>query len=189
MITGTPGAGKTSTSRLLASRMDAKLVELGELIEKEKLFSGYDKRRGTLIANMRRISERIQEIIANSDRDLIIVGHFAAEVIPRREVHLLFVLRRDPEELKVILEKRGFKEGKVWENIAAEVLDVCLWDAINLFDKDKVCEINVTGREVEEVVEEIISILNMEKECRCGWIDWLGKLDAEGKIDEFLKHF
>ena len=138
---------------------------------------------------MRRVSRKVKEIIESSDRDVIVEGHFAVDVVPPEMIQKVFVLRRHPEELRVILEGRGFKEGKVWENVGAEVLDVCLYEAIEACGIDKVCEVDVTGRSMEEVVEEITSILNGKEKCKAGFIDWLGRLEAEGKLEEYLRRF
>ncbi len=137
---------------------------------------------------MDRVSRRVKEIISGSERDVVIEGHFTVDVIPKSMIHLVFVLRRNPEELKTILERRGFSGEKLWENLMAEILDVCLWDAVSKYETDKVCEMDVTSRSVDEIVEDIISTLNNEKECRAGQVDWLGKLEAEGKLGEYLKN-
>ncbi len=189
VVTGTPGVGKTSASRLLASELSAIFVSLGELVEKEKLYSRIDRKRGSVIANTSSVSKRIQEMTSSSKQDIIIEGHFAVGIVPKSIVHLVFVLRRNPEELKTVLESRGFKGDRLWENLAAEILDVCLCDAVSLYGAGKVCEVDVTGRSVEEVVKDMVSTLNNEKECRVGLVDWLGRLEDEGKLDEYLKHF
>lgn len=138
---------------------------------------------------MKKVSRRVQQIVSSSQQDVIIEGHFAADVAPRDTVHLVFVLRRNPEELKTTLKRRGFKGEKLWENLAAEILDVCLWDAVSLHGSGKVCEIDVTDRNLEWIVGDMISILKNEKECQSGQVDWLGRLEAKGKLDEYLKHF
>jgi len=189
VITGTPGVGKTSVSAALASRIDAHLVSLGELIKRERLYRGFDRRRGTLIADIEKVSRRVKEIISSSRKDVIIEGHLAADVVPAEEASIVFVLRRDPEELKRILEERAYGEKKIFENLAAEILDVCLFDAVKKFGIEKVCEIDVTSRSVDEVVQEILDVLRGLKEHRAGIVDWLGKLEAEGKLDEYLKKF
>ena len=190
VITGTPGVGKTSTTRLLALKFNAALINLGELIEKENLFTGIDKNSGSLVADMDKVSRRVRQLISSSKQnDVIIEGHFAVDALPCEAIHIVFVLRRNPEELKDILMERGFKGSKLWENLAAEILDVCLWESVKLCGVDKVCEIDSTGRCIEEVVEAIMSMLEGEKTCEAGKIDWLGKLDAEGKLDLYLKHF
>ena len=189
VITGTPGVGKTSISRLLASKLGTLHIDLGRLVRDEGLFTEVDRERDTLVADMGMTSRRVKEMIEGSDRDIIVEGHFAVDVVPPEMIYKVFVLRRHPEELRVILEGRGFREGKVWENVGAEVLDVCLYEAIKACGIDKVCEVDVTGRSMEEVVDEITSILNGEEKCRAGFIDWLGRLEAEGKLEEYLRHF
>lgn len=187
MVTGTPGVGKTSISRLLASKLDAVYISLAELVKQERLISGVDKARGTLIADTDKVSKRVKEIIKNSECDVIVDGHYAVDVVPTKAVHMVFVLRRDPSELKSVMENRGFKERKLWENLAAEILDVCLWDAVSACGSEKVCEIDVSSKRIEEVVEDVLSMLEERKKCRVGIVDWLGKLEGEGRLHEFLK--
>jgi adenylate kinase len=189
LVTGTPCVGKTSISRSLASKLDAVYISLAELVEREKLISGVDKARGTLIADTAKVSKRMQEIIKSSERDVIVDGHYAVDVVPPKDVHLVFVLRRDPSELKSVMENRGFKERKLWENLAAEILDVCLWDAVVACGSDRVCEIDVSGKRIEEAVKDIALVLQRKKKCRMGMVDWLGKLEGEGRLHEFLKSF
>jgi len=184
---GTPGVGKTVVSKLLASKIGAVYINLGELVKKEKLILSVDKMRDTVIADIDKVSKRIKEILESSERDVVIDGHYAMDVVSAKDVHLAFVLRRNPDELKKTLESRGFKKKKLWENLAVEILDVCLWDAISAYGSEKVCEIDVSDKKVEAIVEKILSILNREENCRVGIVDWLGKLEAEKRLHEFLK--
>ena len=181
--------GKTSISRSLASKLDAVYISLAELVEREKLIGGVDKARGTLIADMDRVSIRMKEIIEGSERDAIVDGHYAVDVVQPKDVHLVFVLRRDPIELKKVMETRGFSERKLWENLAAEILDICLWDAVSACGSERVCEIDVSGKRIEEVLKDVLLVLKEKKKCRVGIVDWLGKLEGEGRLQEFLKHF
>jgi adenylate kinase len=164
---------------------------LGELVTRERLASGVDKKRGTLIADRARLSKRVQQIMRQNrqDRDVIIDGHYATDIVPARNITRVFVLRRHPEKLKKLMEKRGFKKQKIWENLAAEILDVCLYDAIKAAGLDKVCELDVTGKTIGKIVDDIVSILDEKKPCVVGVVDWLGKLELEKRLDEFLKEF
>jgi len=189
LVTGTPGVGKTAVSASLASKLNATHIDLTELVEQEGLISGVDKARGTLIADMDRVSKRVQEIMRDCKRDVIIDGHYGVNVVSAKDVHLVFVLRRDPDELKRWMKDHGFRERKLWENLAAEILDVCLWEAVRACGPKKVCEINMSGKGIEEVVEEIILVLERREKCRLGIVDWLGKLEAEGRLQDFLKDF
>jgi len=189
LVTGTPGVGKTTVSRMLAARLNATYLSLAELVEKEKLISGVDEARGTLIADMDELSSRVRELMVGADQDVIVEGHYAVNVVPAKDVHLVFVLRREPQELKKLMEERGYKESKLWENLAAEILDVCLTDAVSTCGRDKVCEIDASGKKIEDVVEEILSVMEDKRKCFVGVVDWLGKLDREGRLQEFLKPF
>jgi broad-specificity NMP kinase len=85
------------------------------------------------------------------------------------------------------MQKCGFAEPKLYENLAAEILDNCLIEALQ-YQKEtgKVCEINATGKTVDNVVSEILNVLETGV-CHNGFIDWLGTLEEEGKLDEYLK--
>ena len=189
LVTGTPGVGKTTVSHKLASKLDALYISITELVKKQKLITSVDEERRTLIADTEKVSKQLQEILAKAEASIIIEGHYAVDVVPKKDVNMVFVLRRDPRELKGALEKRGYEEKKLWENLAAEILDVCLWDALSACGSDKVCEVDVSGKTVETVVEEMMLVLEKRRDCRHGIVDWLGKLEDEGQPGEFLRDF
>jgi broad-specificity NMP kinase len=85
------------------------------------------------------------------------------------------------------MAKCGFKDQKLWENMASEILDVVLVDALHAQDERKVCELDVSERTVKEIVDDISAILNGRKKCRVGAIDWLGMLEAQGVLDAYLR--
>jgi adenylate kinase len=188
LLTGTPCVGKSSVARLLCVKLDAFYVNLTELAIRENLVSGKDLERNSIIVDERRMMRKISEIIEKCDKeDVVVDGHYAVNVVPKNFVSYVFVLRRDPVELKGFMEKAGFSGLKLWENLASEILDVCLVDALKVHGKEKVCELDVTGKSVEEVVNEILNILMGRGKCRVGVVDWLGKLESEGLLEEFLK--
>ena len=189
IITGTPGVGKSSVSKKLASKINAELVSIGDLVSKEKLYIKADRKRNTLVADMEKTSNRIRDIISHSFGTLIIEGHYAVDVVPSETVSFVFVLRRNPRELKETLKNRGYRESKVYENLAAEILDVCLYDSVKKYGVNKVCEIDVSGRTTDKVTKEILQVLQGKKKCKIRIVDWLGKLYAEEKLDEYLKDF
>lgn len=188
LVTGTPGVGKTSVARVLASRIDAVHVNLTELATEEKLVLEFDADRQTHIVDEAKVKHRLVEIIENTLQDVVIEGHYAVFVAPKNAVTHAFVLRRNPIELKKILEDRGFSGLKLWENLAAEILDTCLVDALNFTGESvKVCEVDVTGKTVSEVADEILAVLKNERECFYGIVDWLGLLEQKGVLDEYLR--
>ena len=188
LITGTPCVGKTSVAGLLSSILQALYVNLTDLALKEKLIQGKDKTRNSIIVDEDRMKKRLIELITNSSKENVVVdGHYAVNVVPANLVSLVFVLRRDPVELRKVMKQSGFSEKKLNENLASEILDVCLVDALNIVGQRKVCEVNTTGRSVEDVAHEIMLLLDNPSNCQVGIVDWLGKLEAEGVLDDYLK--
>jgi adenylate kinase len=184
IVTGTPGVGKSSISALLAARLNGLHVDLADLVKDEGLHCGFDTERGTLIADESRVSERVSQIIGRSEGYVIVDGHIAIGVVDSARVLLVLVLRRNPDELREVLKKKGFKERKVAENVAAEVLDVCLVDAVEAYGQKQICEVDVSGRTIAAVVDETMGIIEDQDKCRIGVVDWLAKLEAEGRLDE-----
>jgi len=173
---------------LLTSKLDALYVNLTEQAISENLISGKDEERNSIIVDENRMRQKIREIVENShEEDIVIDGHYAVNVVPKKLVTHVFVLRRDPVELRKFMEDCGFSGRKLWENLASEILDVCLVEALNICGEGRVCELDVTGKSVEKTVSEIFDVLEGHKKCRVGVVDWLGKLETEGLLSEFLK--
>ena len=188
LVTGTPCVGKTLVARLLTCELDAFYVNLTELALHDNLISGRDEERGSIIVDENRIRCRIREIIEDCDKsDVVIDGHYAVSVVSKELTTYVFVLRRDPVELRKFMEQCGFSGRKLWENLASEILDVCLVDALNIHGEGIVCELDASGKSVQEIVGEILDVLNGSRKCRVGVVDWLGKLDGEGLLGEFLR--
>ena len=132
--------------------------------------------------------QKLQQTIDNAaTADIVIDGHYAAAVTPKTTVTKILVLRRNPIELRQLMQNSGFNQQKQNENLAAEILDVCLIEALQLHPKEKVCELDVTGQTVETTLTEVLMVLDGKKECTVGAVDWLGMLEQMGKVDEFLK--
>jgi len=189
IVTGTPGVGKTAVSQLLAEKLGASHIDLGEIVKRERLTAGFDRRRATLIADEDKLKRRVQELIDQCTSNVIVDGHYAASIIPKRQVTRAFVLRCHPAQLKERMDQRYLKDTKLWENLAAEILDVSLYDAVMNLSRRKVCEVDTTNKTVEVVAHEIMSILEGRERCRVRVVDWLGRLEDEGSLDYYLKQF
>lgn len=188
LIIGTPCVGKTSVARSLTARLKALYINLTDLAERNNLISGRDEKRNTIIVDEPRMKRKIRDMVGKTDRkEIVIDGHYAVNVVPKELVTRVFVLRRDPVELRRLMEHCGFSGRKLFENLASEVLDVCLVDALSVVDKRRVCELDVTGKSVDETVKEILSLLRNPSRCCVGIVDWLGKLEKEGLLDEYVK--
>ena len=187
LITGTPCTGKTTTARTLAAKLGAQYINLTDYAQTNGLTLGKDKERNTTIIDEEKMKAKLAQTIETSENaDVIIDGHYAAAVTPRDLVSKVFVLRRNPKELKVFMKKCGYEDSKLWENLQAEIVDVCLVEAMQS-QQGKVCELDVTGMTPSEIVDEILNVLDKGKACFVGVVDWLGMLEREGLIDQYLK--
>jgi adenylate kinase len=188
LVTGTPCVGKTSAARLLTAKLNASYINLTDLAFQNNLIKEQDQKRNTAVINESAMRRALRNLINKTDnKQIIIDGHYAANVVPPKLATYIFVLRRDPAELRELMKKQGFSEAKQTENLTAEILDVSLVDALNAKTTAKTCEINVTGKTPQEIADQILQTMTKPKKCRIGIVDWLGKLEKEGKLDEYLK--
>jgi adenylate kinase len=187
LITGTPCTGKTTTAKALTAKLNAEYINLTDYAKTHKLTLEEDNERKTIIINEEKMQKKLAETItASNNSNIIIDGHYAAAVTPTSLVSQVFVLRRNPKELRKFMEKCGYAGTKMWENLSAEILDVCLIEALQS-QQGKVCELDVSGKKVEEVVNDIVDVLEKGIKCYNGIVDWIGMLEREGITDQYLK--
>lgn len=173
LVTGVPGTGKTTVALSLASRIEGAHIELSELAKREGLVEGFDELRETYIMDPEMMREKISRVIEDGEGPIVFDGHFAPEVVSPEMVSYAFVLRKAPWKLEEELRRRGYGEAKVRENVEAELLDVCLVEAIENLGLERVCEVDTTGKKLEEVVEEMMAIIRGMKPCSYRIVDWL----------------
>jgi adenylate kinase len=184
VIAGVPGVGKSTVARLLSERLDFPLLDLTELVKQEGLIQRIDQKRETEVIDLKRLKEKVLQIYQFSEENVIIEGHYAYNVIPKKFVSHAFILRKAPWKLKETLETRGYTKEKVRENVEAELVDVCLVEALEALEPKRVCEINATNKEVEEIVEEILSIFRGRAICKKGVVDWLESDEARKLLED-----
>jgi adenylate kinase len=170
-ISGTPGTGKSSVARELSKELQIPVIELSEFVVNNNLYLYYDAIRNSYVVD----EEKVRNSMAKLYRErgaFIIVGHYV-EILERDLYELVIVLRRNPIELLNILKTRRWPDSKVAENVEAELLSVCTFNAIEELGEDLVVEVDVTSKNVSEVVNEIMDILLGLKSVYLGHrIDW-----------------
>ncbi len=161
-VTGTPGTGKTTATKLL--EFEIEVVHLNDLIDSAKLTTGADEARGSLIADM----DAIEAELADED-EVLIESHLAHHL----NVDRVAVLRCHPDELKRRLLERGETRQKAEENAEAEALDVILSEAVDRHGLDAVYEIDTTEREPESIATEIESVYTGARPPSAGTVDFI----------------
>ena len=188
LITGTPCTGKTTVAKQLTTKLNAHYINLTEYAKTNDLTLGEDKKRQTTIINEKTMQQKLTQTINESHNTTIIIdGHYAPTVTPKHLTTHIIVLRRNPIELRKQMEKRGYQNTKLWENLEAEILDVCLIEALQTQQEQKTCELDTTNKTPEQTTNEILAIINKEKKCNTGIVDWLNMLESKGLTSQYLK--
>ncbi|MBS7248848.1 MAG: adenylate kinase family protein [Candidatus Jordarchaeales archaeon] len=186
VLSGTPGTGKTTVARTLSGIMDVKWVSLGDLVRDKELFLGVDTERGSLIADVDRLIPEIGRLAEEAEGRLIVEGHYA-EVTPKDWVEKAIILRTHPKELWRRLAERGWSEGKIRENVQAEILGVCTYNAVEAYGWELVYEVDTTSKTPEETIKEVLEIISGGGDkYRVGRISWLRQLEKEGELEKYF---
>ena len=180
-ITGTPGTGKKTISKILSSKLKFELIDINKIAIENKIILKEEEE--SLIVDIKKLKKTIKNKLKNN---IIIIGHLAPLILDNDDVDLVIILRCSPEELKRRYIKRGYKEKKIKDNISSEILDTYLIESLNTFDSEKLCEIDTSKKQSIECVNEIINTYNKDKEKQIGKIDWLGEIKTDKKLREYF---
>jgi adenylate kinase len=137
IITGTPGTGKTAISKELGGLLSLPVVDIKEIVHKNKIFS--KNKHGEMIVDI----AKLKRVLLKERRSCIIDSHLVCEITLPAD--FVFVLRTEPEELRKRLAKRGYSRKKVDENVLCEMLDYCLLKS-ELNYRCRVLQLDTTGR-------------------------------------------
>lgn len=117
VITGTPGTGKTTIAREIATANNWPLVEANAVAKKGKCFVGREE------VDLKKLAAAMKRTLSGK-KSFVAEGHLLCEVaLPCEQC---VVLRCNPLLLEKRLKKRGYAKAKVGENALAEALDYCL---------------------------------------------------------------
>lgn len=179
IIAGTPGTGKSTVGRKLSELCNVDVINLSSVAIERGFVLMYDERRDTYIINEDKLIEYVVKLVNSYSGTLVIITHYP-EIIPSSIVQGVYVLRTHPLVLEKRLAGRGWKEGKINENVMAEVLGVVINSAIEAFGEGKVYEIDTTNAKPEEIAQLICNSLSGVERLEPGSrIDWLTLIDPK----------
>jgi adenylate kinase len=174
-ITGSPGTGKKTIAKELSKNMNIDVFDINKFIIENNL-AEYEE--GQLIVdNLKDVRERIDHEFIG--KKFIIIGHLLPEVIPEETLLKVIVLRCEPDILMDRYNERNYDELKIRDNIVSELIGTIHYDTVMKYGDDKTFEIDVSNKNVKNIIDEIIMIINDERTSkdRIDWIDYASKSD------------
>jgi len=186
LVTGTPGTGKTTISHLFAKALQASYVNPTTLLTREGNDYTYDEDRRTRIVSPRRLQGALSALARRTDRGLVIDTHIAFRIVPPLRLERAIVLRCNPTVLERRLKRKHSSKHKISENLLAEILDICLCEAVREYGWHKISEIDTTDKRPNRVAQLAIRSLEKRGTQRHAKVDWLGSLKRRRMLARYL---
>ena len=181
-ITGTPGTGKKTIAIELAKKLNFQYINLNDYAIKNKLTK--QNKTDYTINDLNLFSKKIKKKIENGN--FIISGHLLPDIISKKDIDIIFILRCSPLILLKRYKKRQYKEQKIKDNIISEAIGIIQYESMKKFGNNKIIEINVTDKNVKSLVKELTLIIN-DKQKIIQKIDWLNIMTTEKILRKYLK--
>ena len=106
-------------------------MPLNDILCKEGLYDSYNRSLKSYEVDVKKLRLFLRDLITAAKKlghGLVIDSHFSHEAPPSL-VDECFVVKCDLKTLKRRLQKRGYSQRKIRENLDAEILDVCMVEA------------------------------------------------------------
>ncbi|XP_068391562.1 adenylate kinase isoenzyme 6 isoform X1 [Eschrichtius robustus] len=130
---GTPGVGKTTLGKELASRSGLKYVNVGDLAREGQLYDGYDEEYDCPILDEDRVVDELENQMSEGG---VIVDYHGCDFFPERWFHIVFVLKTDNSVLYKRLETRGYNQKKLKDNLQCEIFQVLYEEALGSYKEE-----------------------------------------------------
>ncbi len=132
IVTGTPGTGKTTVAKRLAKQKKVVYIDVNHIIKANRLDREYSKKWKSHLVDVDKLNKILIKIIKEYQKkkqSLIIDSHLS-HYLPAKYVDLCIVTKCSLKKLQQRLKKRKYNAKKIRENMDAEIMDVCLLEAI-----------------------------------------------------------
>lgn len=165
-LTGTPGTGKTSVAEELRRR-GHDVLDLKSYIADSGLRGEYIEEMDTYDVD----TDLLRGFLEDSDHEMA-EGHLSHFL----DAEMCIVMRCHPDVLAQRLRDRGYAEGKVRENVEAELLDVILCEAVD--SGVPVFAVDTTSSTASQAADAVEAIMRGEADGHLpGDVSWAEEMD------------
>ncbi len=161
LVTGAPGTGKTTIAQKISGLLKLKYFSVKKLIDEHPETVSKRLSDGSVEVN-----EKLKNILEEELPKNYVIDTHLVEFVPEPDV--VVILRTNPLVLKKRLEKRGYSEKKVRNNMDVEILD---YFTQYYSDNKKVVEYDTSIGKIEENAEKIVKKIKQKKWIK-GGISW-----------------
>ncbi|KNH04006.1 hypothetical protein XU18_4676 [Perkinsela sp. CCAP 1560/4] len=159
LITGTPGTGKTTIGREVANLLAYTYLNVGEIIQSEGFADSYDSEFDAVVPDEDRLLDFLEETLRGGSG--FVLDFHSSELFPERWIaqHPLgtvIVLRCDTSTLHDRLAERKYPEIKIQENMNAEIMRVCLDEALESYPKGQVFSFQNNSTDDKEKIIDFV---------------------------------
>ena len=144
-LTGTPGTGKTSISKLL----NTKVVHLSDYYEAS---SEGKTNSGEWLIDLDKMNNLVKEL------DEVFYEVHTSQTLDNLDMVIL--LRCDPSILKERLTLRNYSEEKITVNLEAEALNIIYSEAMEHISKEKIFQLDTTYSQPQESADKLMNFMN-----------------------------
>ena len=157
VITGTPGTGKTTISKLL-HEAGYDIIEVGKLVKESKLYEFFDEETDSYVVDDQRLNQKLIELVESSTsaKPLVLDGHVVE--LPPSYVTCCIVLRCSISLLRQRLKDRNYSAAKIEENVEAEIMEIILSDMLHLYGPEMVFSVQSDGS-IQETFQSVRDIV------------------------------
>jgi adenylate kinase len=146
-LTGTPGTGKTSISKLL----NTKIVHLSDYYEAS---SEGKTNSGEWLIDLDKMNNLVKKLELD---EVFYEGHTSHTL---DNLDMVILLRCDPSILKDRLASRNYSEEKINENLEAEALNIIYDEALENITADKIFQLDTTKQTPQESAKKLIEFMD-----------------------------
>ena len=154
-ITGTPGVGKTSVSKIIAENYQSPCLNEKQFALKKEI-GEFDTEENELIVPLPKLEQKLNDLL-KKEKKIVVEGHLICEI--KAKFDYLILITCDPELLELRLDSRGYKAEKIQDNVFCEGIDYCKKHASRNYPKEKIIEIR-SRKTIKETSDAIITEIN-----------------------------